>query len=80
VARLTLPVDLSDPGAIGPGKIRLLELVGESGSMSAAGRAMKMSHRRAGMRIRRNGPPPPHAHAAPFPVNRSWNRSEEDRR
>jgi molybdate transport system regulatory protein len=47
VARLTIRIDLSDRGAIGPGKIRLLELVGESGSISAAGRAMKMSYRRA---------------------------------
>jgi molybdate transport system regulatory protein len=47
VARLTIRIDLSDQGAIGPGKIRLLELVGESGSISAAGRAMRMSYRRA---------------------------------
>lgn len=47
VAKLTLRIDLADRGAIGPGKIRLLELVGESGSISAAGRAMKMSYRRA---------------------------------
>jgi molybdate transport system regulatory protein len=51
VARLTIRVDLSDHGAIGPGKIRLLELVGESGSISAAGRAMNMSYRRAWMLI-----------------------------
>ena len=47
MAKLTIRVDLSDHQAIGPGKIRLLELVGESGSISAAGRAMKMSYRRA---------------------------------
>lgn len=47
MARLTIRIDLSDQGAIGPGKIRLLELVGESGSISAAGRAMRMSYRRA---------------------------------
>jgi molybdate transport system regulatory protein len=51
VARLTIRIDLSDHGAIGPGKIRLLELVGESGSISAAGRAMHMSYRRAWMLI-----------------------------
>jgi molybdate transport system regulatory protein len=51
VARLTIRIDLSDHGAIGPGKIRLLELVGESGSISAAGRAMNMSYRRAWMLI-----------------------------
>jgi len=51
VAKLTIRIDLSGHGAIGPGKIRLLELVGESGSISAAGRAMKMSYRRAWMLI-----------------------------
>jgi molybdate transport system regulatory protein len=51
VARLTIRIDLSAQGAIGPGKIRLLELVGESGSISAAGRAMNMSYRRAWMLI-----------------------------
>jgi molybdate transport system regulatory protein len=47
MARLTIRIDLSSHGAIGPGKIRLLELLGESGSISAAGRAMRMSYRRA---------------------------------
>src|SRR5262245_12015626 len=47
MARLSIRVDLSNHRAIGPGKIRLLELVGESGSISAAGRAMDMSYRRA---------------------------------
>jgi len=51
VARLTIRIDLSGHGAIGPGKIRLLEFVGESGSISAAGRAMNMSYRRAWMLI-----------------------------
>ena len=51
MAKLTIRIDLSDHGAIGPGKIRLLELVGESGSISAAGRAMNMSYRRAWMLI-----------------------------
>jgi len=51
LAKLTIRIDLSDHGAIGPGKIRLLELVGESGSISAAGRAMNMSYRRAWMLI-----------------------------
>ncbi len=47
MARLTIRVDLTPLGAIGPGKIRLLELVDETGSISAAGRAMTMSYRRA---------------------------------
>jgi molybdate transport system regulatory protein len=32
---------------IGPGKVSLLEEIGRSGSISAAGRALKMSYRRA---------------------------------
>ena len=47
MARLTIRIDLASHGAIGPGKIRLLEVIGESGSISAAGRAMGMSYRRA---------------------------------
>ena len=48
---LTLRVDLGKAGAIGPGKIRLLELIGETGSISAAGRAMGMSYRQAWLLI-----------------------------
>jgi molybdate transport system regulatory protein len=44
---LTLRVDLGPAGAVGPGKIKLLELIGETGSISAAGRAMGMSYRQA---------------------------------
>jgi len=44
---LTLRIDLSATDAVGPGKIRLLELIDETGSISAAGRAMDMSYRRA---------------------------------
>lgn len=44
---LSIRVDLSPEDAIGPGKIRLLELIAETGSISAAGRAMDMSYRRA---------------------------------
>src|SRR5690349_22319586 len=47
MARLSIRVDLSPLGALGPGKARLLELVDETGSISAAGRAMDMSYRRA---------------------------------
>jgi molybdate transport system regulatory protein len=48
---LTLRVDLGSVGAIGPGKIRLLELIGETGSISAAGRTMGMSYRQAWLLI-----------------------------
>ncbi|ASG23374.1 MULTISPECIES: winged helix-turn-helix domain-containing protein [Nitrospirillum] len=45
--RLTLRIDFGDQGAVGPGKIRLLEAIAEHHSISAAGRAMGMSYRRA---------------------------------
>ncbi len=47
MARLTLRIDFGDDRALGPGKVRLLELVHQTGSISAAGRAMGMSYRRA---------------------------------
>lgn len=47
MARLSLRVEFPGGGAIGPGKIRLLELIDRHGSISAAGRAMGMSYRRA---------------------------------
>src|SRR5205807_9298054 len=46
-ARLTLRVDLSKDRAIGPGKIRLLEAIRETGSITRAGIALGMSYRRA---------------------------------
>jgi molybdate transport system regulatory protein len=51
MTRLTLRVDFGERGAVGPGKIRLLELVDEHGSIAAAGRAMGMSYRRAWLLI-----------------------------
>ncbi len=47
MARLTLRIDFDGDRAIGPGKIRLLELIDSKGSISAAGREMAMSYRRA---------------------------------
>lgn len=47
MTRLTLRIDFDEERALGPGKVRLLELVAETGSISAAGRAMGMSYRRA---------------------------------
>ncbi len=47
MTRLTLRIDFQDGRALGPGKVRLLELVGETGSISAAARRMEMSYRRA---------------------------------
>jgi molybdate transport system regulatory protein len=47
MATLTIRVDLDEASAIGPGKARLLELIGETGSIRRAAAAMKMSYRRA---------------------------------
>jgi molybdate transport system regulatory protein len=45
--RLFLRIEFDEDRAIGPGKIKLLELIDALGSISAAGRQMKMSYRRA---------------------------------
>jgi molybdate transport system regulatory protein len=46
-ARLTLRIDLGEDQAVGPGKIRLLEAIRDTGSISKAGIALGMSYRRA---------------------------------
>ena len=46
-ARLTLRVDLGEDRAIGPGKVRLLEAIRDTGSITQAGIALGMSYRRA---------------------------------
>lgn len=46
-AALTIRVDLGRNGALGPGKIRLMELIGKLGSITKAGKALGMSYRRA---------------------------------
>jgi molybdate transport system regulatory protein len=46
-AKLFLRLDLTSRARLGPGKIRLLEEIARQGSISAAGRALKMSYRRA---------------------------------
>lgn len=51
MARLTLRLDFAPGQAIGHGKIRLLEAVRDHGSISAAGRSMGMSYRRAWLLI-----------------------------
>jgi len=51
VTRIFLRLDFGDERQIGPGKIRLLELVRDTGSISAAGRALDMSYRRAWLLI-----------------------------
>lgn len=46
-----LRVALTKEHHLGPGKVRLLELIDEQGSISAAARAMAMSYRRAWLLI-----------------------------
>ncbi len=50
-ARLTLRVDFGSRRSIGPGKVRLLEQVARTGSISEAGRKLGMSYRRAWLLI-----------------------------
>jgi molybdate transport system regulatory protein len=45
--RLTIRLDLGVGIRVGPGKIALLEAIGAEGSISGAGRKLKMSYKRA---------------------------------
>jgi molybdate transport system regulatory protein len=45
--RFSFRLDFTPGGRLGPGKVQLLEAIGATGSISAAGRSMKMSYRRA---------------------------------
>jgi molybdate transport system regulatory protein len=45
--QVSIRIDLESGGQIGPGKIALLEAILETGSITAAAVAMKMSYRRA---------------------------------
>jgi molybdate transport system regulatory protein len=47
MTRLTIRIDFDDGSAIGPGKVKLLEQLDETGSIRKAAAAMKMSYRRA---------------------------------
>src|SRR5215472_11199878 len=44
--RLSIRLDLVSGARIGPGKVAVLEEIARSGSISAAGRALRMSYRR----------------------------------
>ena len=46
-AALTIRIDFGAFGYLGPGKIALIELISKHGSISAAGKDMGMSYRRA---------------------------------
>lgn len=50
-ARLSLRIVFGDEAMLGPGKAELLERIRDTGSISAAGRAMKMSYKRAWMLV-----------------------------
>jgi molybdate transport system regulatory protein len=50
-AVLTIRVDFGAFGYLGPGKIMLMELISKHGSISAAGKEMGMSYRRAWLLI-----------------------------
>ncbi|KHK91139.1 winged helix-turn-helix domain-containing protein [Novosphingobium malaysiense] len=47
ILKIKVQIYCGDEIAMGPGKADLLEAIGEHGSISAAGRAMDMSYRRA---------------------------------
>jgi molybdate transport system regulatory protein len=47
LSRVAVRIELGEAARLGPGKVKLLELIAELGSISAAGRAMDMSYRRA---------------------------------
>ena len=49
MTRLTIRLDFDNGTALGPGKVRLLELIAETGSIRKAAVQMKMSYRRAWM-------------------------------
>ncbi len=44
---LSLRIDFDPDGRLGPGKVTLLEKIADSGSISAAARAMNMSYKHA---------------------------------
>jgi molybdate transport system regulatory protein len=52
MTRLTIRIDFANGTALGPGKVRLLELVAETGSIRKAAVKMKMSYRKAWLLLR----------------------------
>jgi molybdate transport system regulatory protein len=47
MSKLTLRIEFGPHCMLGHGKVRLLEMIAETGSIAAAGRALGMSYRRA---------------------------------
>ncbi|TGD92124.1 winged helix-turn-helix domain-containing protein [Methylobacterium nonmethylotrophicum] len=71
MASLSIRLDLDAGIRVGPGKIRLLEAIAAHGSISAAGRALGMSYRRAWLLVDElNG-----AFAEPVVAGRAGGRS-----
>ena len=50
-SRVGIRIEIGSTVRLGPGKVRILELIAQHGSISAAGRAMEMSYRRAWLLI-----------------------------
>lgn len=50
-ANLQIRIVLTDPINLGPGKVRLLKVIRETGSISAAARQLKISYRRAWLMV-----------------------------
>ena len=80
-AALTIRVDFGACGYLGPGKIALMELISKHGSISAAGKEMGMSYRRAWLlvdeinqifRDAAGGKADGRAPAAAVPASPSW--------
>jgi molybdate transport system regulatory protein len=46
MAKLSIRIDFENGGQLGPGKVRILELVAETGSIRKAAAGMKMSYRK----------------------------------
>ena len=55
MTRLTIRIDFGNGSALGPGKVRLLELIEETGSIRKAAAGMKMSYRRAWLLLKALG-------------------------
>ncbi len=55
MTQLTIRIDFGNGAALGPGKVRLLELVAQTGSIRKAAAGMKMSYRQAWLLLKALG-------------------------
>lgn len=51
MTRLTIRIDFGNGAALGPGKVKLLELVARTGSLRKAAAGMKVIYRQARLRL-----------------------------